>query len=117
MDAPEDSVDPNGPRGAQLDGSFDATANLKRTLSAVASGRASRRDFEGAATRLVAQLRSERHAPEQMLLRIKEVLAEAGLRPTYASSEHSHDGDDGKLYRDVITWCIHCYYDPPPAQE
>ena len=117
MDASGDSVDPNGARGPQHDGSFDATADLKRTLSAVASGRASRRDVEGAATTLVAHLRSERHAPEQMLLRIKEVLAEAGLRPTYASREHSNDGDHGNLYRDVITWCIRSYYEAPPTQE
>jgi hypothetical protein len=117
MDAQGDSVDPNGPRGPQLDGSLDATAALKETLSAVASGRASRRDVEGAATTLVAHLRSERHAPEQMLLRIKEVLAEAGLRPTYASSGQSNDGDNGNLYRDVITWCIRSYYEAPPTPE
>ena len=117
MDAPDDSVDPDGPRGPQHDGSFDATADLRRTLSAVANGRASRQDLEGVATTLVTRLRSERHAPEQMLLRIKEVLAEAGLRPTYASREHSNGSDDGNLYQDVIAWCIRSYYEVSPAKE
>jgi hypothetical protein len=118
MDSLGDSpVDSNGPRGPSLDGTSDATEDLKRILSAVASGRATRRDVEGAATILVAHLRSERHAPEQMLLRIKELLAEAGLRPTYASTEQSSLSEDGSLYRHVITWCIRSYYEPSPAKE
>ena len=117
MDDPRDSpVDPNTSIGHPPDGSFDATVDLKQTLGAVATGRASRRDLETAATTLVAHLRSERHAPEQMLLRIKEVLAEAGLRPTYASTEQSSSGEDGNLYRDVIAWCIRSYYEAPPAK-
>jgi hypothetical protein len=87
--------------------------DLRRALNAVASGLASRRELEDAASNLVAHLRREQHAPEQMLLRIKEVLAEAGLRPTYASSERSAFGDEANLYRDVITWCISRYYEPP----
>lgn len=108
---------PSGRAPESLDGSSDAAADLKRMLSAVANGRATRTELNDAATNLVAHLRRERHAPEQMLLRIKEVLAEAGLRPTYASPEHSTVAEDGNLYRDVIAWCIRSYYDPPPVEE
>ena len=52
-----------------------------------------------------------------MLLRVKEVLADAGLRPTYAPSERSMIGEDGNLYRDVIAWCIRSYYEPPTAVD
>jgi hypothetical protein len=118
MDTLGDSpADPKGAAGSSLDGSSDATADLKRTLSAVATGLATRQDLENAATNLVAHLRRERNAPEQMLLRIKEVLADAGLRPTYASTEQSSVGADGKLYRDVIAWCIRSYYEASPIKE
>lgn len=118
MDTLGDSpVDPNAATGPSLDGSSDAMADLKRTLSAVATGRATRQDLENAATNLVAHLRRERNAPEQMLLRIKDVLADAGLRPTYASTEQSGVDDDGNLYRDVIAWCIRSYYEAAPIKE
>jgi hypothetical protein len=107
-DAPLDSTQPTDGSG---DGLPAATADLRRTLDAVAMGRASRRELEEAASNLVAHLRRERHAPEQMLLRIKEVLADAGLRPTYAASERVTFADDANLYRDVIAWCIRSYYD------
>jgi hypothetical protein len=84
-------------------------------LNAVATGAASRHELERAAANLVAHLRRERHAPEQMLLHIKQVLADAGLRPTYAAMERPDDGDDSTLYRDVIAWCIRSYYHGPPA--
>jgi hypothetical protein len=112
--APFDAPDSN--RGSS-DGSPDPTSDLRRTLNAVASGRASRRDLERAATDLVSHLRREQHAPEQMLLRIKEVLADAGLRPTYASTEDSSLGGDANLYRDVIAWCIRSYYEAPSTQS
>ncbi len=110
-------LDPPDSRGERADGSSDATADLRRTLTAVANGSASRRELERAATDLVSHLRREQHAPEQMLLRIKEVLADAGLRPTYASTDASALGDDANLYRDVIAWCIRSYYEAPTAQS
>jgi hypothetical protein len=110
-------LDVTGPDGESSGGSPTALANLRRTLTDLASGRASKSDLERAAFTLVAHFRRERHAPEQMLLRIKEVLADAGLRPTYAATERTGDGDDGNLYRDIIAWCIRSYYDSPPASE
>ena len=113
MDSSGDApLDPAARDDGSLDGLPGATADLRHTLTALASGLASRRDLEEAASNLVAHLRRERHAPEQMLLRIKEVLADAGLRPTYASNARSSPGDEANLYRDVIAWCIRSYYEP-----
>jgi hypothetical protein len=108
-------LNPNEPDGKSPDGSPDATADLRRTLNAVASGVGSRRELEQAAVTLVAHLRRERHAPEQMLLHIKQVLADAGLRPTYAAMERPDNGGESSLYRDVIAWCIRSYYDGPSS--
>jgi hypothetical protein len=46
-----------------------------------------------------------------MLLHIKEILAEAGMRPTYASPELDGPLDQSAaVYRDVISWSIRSYY-------
>jgi hypothetical protein len=76
---------------------------LRRTLAAMAAGVASRGDVEDAACSLVRHLRAEQHPPEQVLLRIKDILGEAGLRPGHADA-------DGALYQEVIASCIEQYY-------
>ena len=84
---------------------------MRRALAAVAGGKGSSRDLQEAAEALVTELKQANHPPEQMLLHIKEVLAEAGMRPTYMSPEL--DGplsDNATLYRDVIAWSIRAYY-------
>jgi len=44
-------------------------------------------------------------------VRIKETLADAGLRPQYASSvDGSPLGLEATVYRDLITWSIRQYY-------
>ena len=58
---------------------------MRRAIAAVASGKGSRRELEAAAEALVTELREANEPPEQMLLQIKEILAEAGLRPTYGA--------------------------------
>ena len=93
-----------------------AAARLRRTVAAVVAGEASRAALETAAGALVEQLRSQDEPPEQMLLRIKEILADAGLRPTYAPGDVSALGRDTTLYRDVIAWCIRHYYDGPASR-
>jgi hypothetical protein len=58
------------------------------------------------------ELRHAKYPPEQMLIQIKELLAEAGLRPTYASPGdlETPPGTEGSVYRDVIAWSIRHYY-------
>jgi hypothetical protein len=102
--------------GSARDGGYrlkhsDAASRLRRALAAVADGQGSPHELQHAAHELVTELRQANQPPEQMLLRIKEILAEAGMRPTYASPEL--DGpvsDNAALYRDVIAWSIRSYY-------
>jgi len=84
---------------------------MRRALAAVAGGKGSSRDLHEAAEALVTELKQATHPPEQMLLHIKEVLAEAGMRPTYTSPElDGPPSDNATLYRDVIAWSIRAYY-------
>ena len=85
---------------------------MRRALAAIASGTGSQRELQSAAHELVVALRQANQPPEQMLLHIKEILAEAGMRPTYASPEMDGPlGDGASIYRDVIAWSIRSYYD------
>ena len=91
----------------------DTADRMRRALAAVAGGEGSHRELEEAAHELVTELRQANHPPEQMLLRIKEILAEMGLRPTYTGSPDldSPFGNGAVVYRDVIAWSIRSYYD------
>jgi hypothetical protein len=86
---------------------------LRDAVAAVGGGTGTRTQVERAARDFTGALKGDHFPPEQMLLRIKELLAEAGLRPTYAAATSSENlGDvEANLYRDVITWCIRDYYD------
>ena len=86
---------------------------LRDAVTEVSAGRGGRMQVESAARDLTSAFKHEKLPPEQMLLRIKELLADAGLRPTYAAATSSENlGDsEASLYRDVITWCIRDYYD------
>jgi hypothetical protein len=88
-------------------------ARLREAVTEVNAGRGGRHQVERAARDLTSALKTDRLPPEQMLLRVKELLADAGLRPTYAASTSSENlGDnEANLYRDVISWCIRDYYD------
>src|SRR6185503_18350435 len=88
-----------------------AIARMRRAVAAAARGQTCPQELESAARALVEELRAANEPPEQMLLRIKEILAEAGLRPTYASDSAHPVGRDEALYRDVIMWSIRHYYE------
>ena len=109
------------PRNGQIDSAQDLgpwpdsashpAARLRESLSAVASGGGSHEELHNAATELVSTLRREKQPPEQMLLRIKEILAEVGLRPSYGSADRDMTlGREATLYRDMIALCIRSYY-------
>jgi hypothetical protein len=86
---------------------------MRRALAAVADGKGSHRELQQAAHELVTELKQANQPPEQMLLHIKEILAEAGMRPSYASSPEidGPPGDGVAVYRDVIAWSIRSYYE------
>ncbi|HEX3867182.1 MAG TPA: hypothetical protein VHV78_10525 [Gemmatimonadaceae bacterium] len=87
-------------------------AHMRRATEAVARGTGSQAELEAAARALVRELRSANAPPEQMLLRIKEILAEAGLRPAYASTDATTPPrGESAIYRAVIEWSIRQYYD------
>jgi hypothetical protein len=91
----------------------DAATRLRWALAAVAHGKGSHRELEQAAHALVTELKQAKLPPEQMLLHIKEILAEAGMRANYASSPSASGppSDGATVYRDVIAWSIRSYYD------
>jgi hypothetical protein len=90
-----------------------ATERMRRAIEAVTRDGTNRRELEDAARELVTELRTASRAPEQMLLQIKQLLAEAGLRPSYAMPNEpgTKTGLESNVYRDVIAWSIRHYYD------
>jgi hypothetical protein len=93
----------------------DAIARLRRAVEVAARDGGSLAEVDEAARVLVTHLRRNKQPPEQVLLLIKQLLSDAGLRPTYAAT---HDpaapvGSGASIYRDVIAWSIRHYYADP----
>lgn len=106
----EDDVNAGDGTGATDGKPEDAADRLRRLLVAVSHGTGSRDELRDAASALVTELRSDRLPPEDMLVRIKEILADAGLRPTYASAPPEFGPREPSVYGDLIAWCIKEYY-------
>src|SRR5437870_3850277 len=86
-------------------------AQLRKVTESAARGESSRQELQEAARALVRELRAANEPPEQMLLRVKEILAEAGLRPAYASTDlDTPVRSEPAIYRSVIEWSIRFYY-------
>ena len=107
----------NGSRGSREDGSgldsSDAVERLRRAIEATTSGRGAEGELESAARTLVTELKREALPPEQVLLLIKRILADAGLRPSYGDSSDVTPavGSQAAVYRDIIALSIRLYYD------
>lgn len=84
---------------------------MRRAVSAAVNGKGSKEELQCAAAVLVAELRGRNEPPEQVLLQIKDFLAEAGLRPSYATPTEDAMRPESTIYRDVIAWTIRAYYD------
>jgi hypothetical protein len=85
---------------------------MRQSMIALTNGGGCREDVTEAAGALVNALRRDHQPPEQVLVQIKEILAEAGLRPSYATPQHGIAADSqATLYRDVIAASIRRYYD------
>ena len=94
------------------DANGPAADRLRRAIGAAAAGKGSRDELETAARALVAELRGRDAAPEQVLIQMKELLAQAGLRAGFTATDASETHrDQAALYRDIITWSIRCYYE------
>jgi hypothetical protein len=95
---------PDGPDGSAL--------RLRNAIQAVVINSGSRDELEAAARALVVELRNDKHPPEQVLLRIKDVLAQAGLRPGHTlAADGSEVMGEATLYREVVSSSIVYYFD------
>lgn len=80
-------------------------------IHAVLDGSGTTEDLHAAARDLVTELQAANEPPEQALVRIKQTLADAGLRPSYSSNaDGSPLGLEATVYRDIIAWSIRQYY-------
>ena len=96
----------------------DREEQLRRATIAAVKGDGSHQELEAAARALVLELRLEEAPPERMLLRIKDILAEAGLRPAYASTDSAAPiRGEAAIYRSVIDWSIRQYYEGHDGRE
>jgi hypothetical protein len=110
----KDEHEPSSGSGANV----TAADRLRSAVGVAAEGRGSRQELEAAARALVAELRGRDAAPEQVLVQMKALLAEAGLRAGYALTDAiGGDHDQATLYRDIITWSIRCYYEDCKEQK
>jgi hypothetical protein len=111
MDLNEDS---NGRRGMSGPSHSASTAvdRFRRAVTAATAGAGSRGELQEAARGLVTELRRRNEAPEQMLIQMKNLLGDAGLRAGYPAAETGESYTaDAALYRDIISWAIRCYYE------
>lgn len=99
-------------RPESYDGSrASAAERMRMAIRAVLDGTGTTEDLHAAARELVSELRQANEPPELALVRIKETLADAGLRPSYASNaDGGPQGLEATVYRDVIAWSIRQYY-------
>ena len=113
MEGNENNVDSGSGEGQFVgDAGTGAGDWLRRAVAAAADGSGSRSEVQAAARALVSELRNRKAAPEDVLVEIKQFLAQAGLRAGFATTpEESSTPSDSTLYRDVITWSIRYYYD------
>jgi len=76
-----------------------------------------RGELEAAARKLVEELRQRNEPPEQVLLKIKEFLANEGLRSSFPVSDAETAVPEATLYRDLITSSIRYYYEADRASD
>jgi hypothetical protein len=90
-----------------------AAARMRRAIEGASRDGSSQTELKDAARELVGELKDASQPPEQVLLMIKQLLADAGLRPSYSvpTEAGTQTGREASLYRDVIAWSIRHYYD------
>jgi len=91
-----------------------AATRMLRALNVAASSMTESNDeVDAAAKALVTELRRANHPPEQVLLQIKQILSEAGLKPSHGPPDSTHVfGRHIALYRTVIESSIRHYFAP-----
>jgi hypothetical protein len=110
------------PRGSKPDTSLGSSPSeaqqrmidqVRRAIVAAADGTGASDGFQAGARELVGEWRRANVPAEQVLLRMKAILADAGLRPTYATQVEPRPpvGSQTEIYRDVVAWTIRHYYE------
>ena len=96
-----------------------AAARMLRAISLAASATTTSSDeVDAAAKALVTELRLANHPPEQVLVQIKQILTEAGLKPSHSPPDSTHVfGRHVALYRTVIESSIRHYFAPDTDPE
>ena len=91
--------------------SSPAADRMRSAINAAAIGAVSNDELESAARALVTELRLANEPPEQVLLQIKHILAEAGLRPSQGPADPAPVAEHHlHLYRNVIESSIRYYF-------
>jgi hypothetical protein len=113
QDSKERPLSDHGESGGSAGGAgaTEAADRMRRELAAVADGGGSRDELQAAARALIGELRRRQLPAEQALVQLKEILAEAGLRPSYTAPANEPIGLHATAYRDIIAWSIRAYYD------
>jgi hypothetical protein len=88
-----------------------AASRMLQAVSSAAVGTSGATELDAAARTLVTELRLANEPPEQVLVQIKQILAEAGLRPSHGPADsvlviERHVA----LYRSVIESSIRHYF-------
>ena len=100
--------------GPTSHGELDLTgagARMLQAISAASIGSGSHEALETAVREFVAELREANEPPEQVLLAIKRILAQAGLRPSHPPADPAMVVERlASVYRDVIASSIRHYF-------
>jgi hypothetical protein len=91
---------------------------MLQAISAASIGSGTREELESAGRELVLELRQANEPPEQVLLLIKRILAQAGVRPGPAQADSSIAGErHSSVYRSVIESSIRHYFQRPAVED
>ena len=95
-----------------------SVARMLHAISAASKGAGTDEELEAAGRELVIELREANEPPEQVVLLIKRILAEAGVRPTHAQADSSLFPVErhALIYRSVIESSIRHYFQRPAAE-
>jgi hypothetical protein len=113
-------IENDGPDHIGHDGrdSTEAVGRMREAITAAAAGSDANQELEAAARELVGELRRANEPPEQMLLRIKRILAQAGLRSTHGPADPALVIErHSSVYRNVIESSIRHYFQPPDGED
>ena len=102
----------DGNDGSTPNETSSAADRMLLAISSAASGETSSvEEVDAAARALVTELRLANEPPEQVLVQIKQILADAGLKPSHGPADATHVvGRHVALYRSVIESSIRHYF-------